>query len=121
MSKVIKITADREISIIDVDMSNYKEIQAQFGGLFEQVKTPKMFDYFRMPVVMLVDEEGLLKGLPVNLVGCYFYDSLKHGNPIVGDILLCLQVGCDFEGFDQEQALEVKEQIYEDFEVLREA
>lgn len=121
MSKVIKITADREISIIDVNMSNYKEIQAQFGSLFEQVKTPKMLDYFRMPVVMLVDEEGLLKGLPVNLVGCYFYDSIKHGNPIVGDILFCLDAGEDLEGFEPEQAWEVKEQIFEDFEILREA
>lgn len=121
MSKVIKITTDRKISIIDLDMSNYRKIQAQFGGgLFELVKTQKMFDYFRMPVVMLVDEEGLLKSLPINLVGCYFYDSFKHGNPIVGDILLCLRVGCDLEGFSQEQAWEIKEQIFEDFEILEE-
>ena len=121
MSKVIKITADREISIIDVNMSNCKEIQVQFGGLFERVHTHKMFDYFIMPVVMLVDEEGLLKGLPVNLVGCYFYDSPKHGNPIVGDILLCLEAGADFEGFTDEQAWEAKEMIFNDFEVLKEA
>lgn len=56
--KTLKITTDNKISIIDVDFKEFRSIQQAVGGYFETVKTRKMWDYFKAPVIMLVDEEG---------------------------------------------------------------
>lgn len=57
--KTLKITTDNKISIVDVDFKDFRSIQQAVGGYFETVKTRKMWDYFKAPVIMLVDEEGL--------------------------------------------------------------
>lgn len=50
---------------------------------------------------------GLLHGLPLNLFGCILYDTVRHGNPIVGDIVI-LKEGFttpgerDFIGLDED-------------------
>ncbi len=59
--KTIKITSSNEISVVDVDFDDYRAIQKVVGGMFETVKTQRMFDYFGKPVMMLVDEERHLK------------------------------------------------------------
>lgn len=66
--KTLKITTDNKISIVDVDFKDFRSIQQAVGGYFETVKTRKMWDYFKAPVIMLVDEEGLIKGLSCNAV-----------------------------------------------------
>jgi len=39
--------------------------------------------------VMIVDEEGLLKGQPkLNVYGSYLYEMHKHGHPIVGNAVI---------------------------------
>lgn len=38
-------------------------------------------------VSMLVDEEGLLKNLPINPVASWLYGSHEHGSPIVGNVV----------------------------------
>lgn len=82
--KTLKITTDNKISIIDLDF-DHKSLREEVGGYVELVRTQKLLDYFKTKVVMIVDEEGLVKNLPMNPMGCYFYDTDKHGNPIVGD------------------------------------
>lgn len=42
----------------------------------------------KAPYCMIVNEDGISQGLPVNLLGCFLYGSHVHGNPIVGDILI---------------------------------
>ena len=37
---------------------------------------------------MIVNEEGLLKRLPINVVGSHLYETDKHGYPIVGNIVI---------------------------------
>ena len=85
--KTLKITTDNKISIIDLDF-DHKSLREEVGGYVELVRTQKLLDYFKTKVVMIVDEEGLVKNLPMNPMGCYFYDTDKHGNPIVGDVIL---------------------------------
>lgn len=85
--KTLKITTDNKISIINLDF-DHKSLREEVGGYVELVRTQKLLDYFKTKVVMIVDEEGLVKNLPVNPMGCYFYDTNKHGNPIVGDVIL---------------------------------
>ena len=86
--KTIKITTDNVVSIIDVNFNDFRSIQNAIGGYFETVKTQKMWDYFKCPMMFLADEEGHLKKLPLNQLGSYFYDTERHGWPIVGDIIL---------------------------------
>lgn len=57
---------------------------------------------------MIVNEEGLLLGLPLNPLGCYLYGSFVHGSAIVGDIVI-LKLGCyagepDVVGMTDEEA-----------------
>ena len=86
--KTIKITTDNKLSIIDVDFDDYRDIQKAVGcRCFETVKTQRLFDFFGGPVLFCVDEEGLLKDLPINWVASFFYGTGTHGSPIVGDIV----------------------------------
>ena len=39
------------------------------------------------PYSMMVNEEGLLLGLPMNRLGSELYGTPKHGQPIVGDVV----------------------------------
>ena len=43
------------------------------------------------PYVMIVDESGMLKGLPVNALGSVLYETDRHGWPILGTALLMKQ------------------------------
>jgi hypothetical protein len=50
-------------------------------------------------IVMVVDEEGLLKRRPYNVVASYLYGEALHGQPIVGDVLI-IGEGMGPEGAD---------------------
>ena len=89
--KTLKITTDNKISIVDVDFKDFRSIQQAVGGYFETVKTRKMWDYFKAPVIMLVDEEGLIKGLSCNAVASVFYGIEEHGCMIAGDAIFALE------------------------------
>lgn len=94
--KTVKVTTDNKVSIIDVDFGNFRSIQKAIGGHFETVCTQLMVDYFKDPsVIMLVDEEGLIKGLSENATGCALYGTVKHGCPIVGDLIFGIVSGED--------------------------
>lgn len=97
--KTLKITTDNKISIVDVDFKDFRSIQQAVGGYFETVKTRKMWDYFKAPVIMLVDEEGLIKGLSCNAVASVFYGIEEHGCMIAGDVIFGLVLGEDIIGF----------------------
>ena len=73
--KTIKITAHNKISIIDVDFGDYKAMQKAVGGYVETVATEQMYDFFKRPVIMLVDEEGHMKELELNVIGTVFYGT----------------------------------------------
>ena len=118
--KTLKITTDNKIRMIDINMSDYKAIQKELGGYFETVHTKSMYEYFKAPVIMLVDEEGRCKCLPLNVVGSYFYGTQEHGNPIAGDVLLALVVGENFTGFTEGDARQWRDKLLNDFPVLEE-
>ena len=104
--KAVKVTTDNKVSIIDVDFGNFRSIQKAIGGHFETVHTRLMSDYFKDPsVIMLVDEEGLLKGLPENALGCALYGTPQHGNPTVGDLVFARVDGEDIVAPDDPEVL----------------
>lgn len=91
--KTIKVTTDNKVSFVDVNFDDYKDIQRVIGGSFESVHTTRIARFFGEGVILLVDEDGLSKDLPVNLLGCFFYGAMFHRHPIVGDLILAKVVG----------------------------
>lgn len=80
----------------------YETIGKTVGGWIENVH-PKLLP---APYCMVVNDEGLLLGLPLNLLGSVLYETFLHGNPIVGNIVI-LKEGFvegerDFIGLDDD-------------------
>lgn len=76
-----------------------------------------MNEYFEQSVLMLVDEEGLIKGLPVNQLGCIFYGTPEHGHPIVGDVILAVIQWEDIVEVSEPEKL--MDRLLEDFDFLQ--
>jgi hypothetical protein len=65
-------------------------MQKLVGGYIETVTLPGN-------MVLVCDEEGVLKGKPLNAI---IKNRQGHGIPIVGDFFVCLEDGEEFAGFD---------------------
>ena len=95
---VISVKAIDEMSVVEIGDDSLHKLQKMVGGFIEIVR-PR---YLREPYVMIVNEEGLLQGLPVNNTGSLLYGAIAnypekpHKVPIVGDIVIMK------EGFDDE-------------------
>ena len=116
--KTLKITTDNKVSIIDVNLDDYRALQQEIGGYIETVHTQIMYDYFKAPVLMLVDEEGLIKNLPVNAVASHFYGYQKHDCTIAGDALFAISLGENMTGFGERDSEQWLEKMLEDFKIL---
>lgn len=82
--KGLVITTDNLMRIEEFTAPVYKSIGRAVGGYIEIVHPRGLTS----PYCMVVNEEGLLIGLPLNLLGSTLYDTFRHGNPIVGNIVL---------------------------------
>lgn len=118
--KTVKVTTDNVVSIIDVDFDDNKDIQRAIGGgYFETVHTTLMHAVFEdESLIMIVDESGLLKQLPENMLGCVLYGTYEHGYPIVGDLVFARIRGEDIIGLDDAEKL--KQYILQLFVGLKE-
>lgn len=117
--QTVKVSTDDVVSLIDIDFDNSREIRNAIGGHFEIVHTHLMDAYFKDPsIVMLVDEEGLLKRLPMNVFGSLMYGAAEHGHLIVGDLILAKVVGEDITAPDDAEAL--KSKLLRDFSLFKE-
>jgi len=81
--KVLKVTTDNVVSTVELKEPHWKSMGEEVGGHFERVN-PR---HLNKPYCFLCDDSGLLKDLPVNLVGSVMYGAQEHGQPIVGDII----------------------------------
>ena len=77
------VNTKNEIRRVEYDPPHYDVIQKAVGGWYEHVH-PMGLD---RPYSMMVNEEGLLLGLPMNRLGSELYGTPKHGQPIVGDVV----------------------------------
>lgn len=82
--KGIVVTTDLEIRIEEFSDPLYISVGSAVGGYIEHVKPARL----RHPYCMIVNEEGRLLDLPLNYVGSYFYGADRHGEPIVGNIVV---------------------------------
>lgn len=122
--KIIRITTSDKISVHDFPEGTYEEqnrILREYIGpkcsIYERVKPKRLYTEFGGSaeagnekgncVSMLIDEDGLYNGLAENLAGSWLYESDRHGNEIVGNILIVGEVwtddGIDFCGISESQ------------------
>ena len=119
--KTVKVTPDNIISVIDVNFDDFRDLQKAVGGHFEIVSTKTLFETFKMPMILLVDEDGRMKQKEVNRLGSYFYDADRHGWPILGDVVFAIAAGEDIEAPSDAEALRIPENeffIFEDKKTL---
>ena len=70
--------------------------------------------FFKPNSCLIVDEERALKTDPeINYFASIFYRTPEHGQPIMGNAVLCTQTygadGVDTTGFDADDAKEIEE------------
>lgn len=78
------------------------------------------------PYVFLCDEDGKLKDRPViNFIGSWLYETHKHGEPVVGDIVILKEVMShgerDLGGMEAGEADMMAEWLLEKFREAYEA
>ncbi|MDF2881710.1 MAG: hypothetical protein K0R54_2267 [Clostridiaceae bacterium] len=93
--KVIKITTNNVISVVDIQEPTLNDMQEQVGGFIETVR-PFGLSLLDVPgnrnLLMIVNEEGRCIRLDINKAGSSLYnDGINYPftgfEPIVGDIL----------------------------------
>lgn len=77
------VTTENEMSTVEYDSPHYDVIKKAVGGWYEHVHPADL----ERPYCMMVNEEGRLLNLPLNLIGSVLYGSFKHGQPIVGNVI----------------------------------
>jgi len=93
--KGIVVGTDNRLTVQDFEAPLYRTVGKAVDGWIEIVRPGGL----KKPYVMVVNEEGLIKGLPANLTGCLLYGTPTHGSPIVGNIVI-MKEGWTDEGMD---------------------
>lgn len=109
--KGIVITTGNEISVKDFGEPLYKTVGAAVGGLIEIVRPRGL----KRPFCMIVNDEGLIRNLPINPIGSLLYQSHKHGQPIAGDIVIMKENECDITGLEDAEISQIKDLIRKAF------
>ena len=93
--KGIVVTTDGFVEVRDFDEPLYQTVGKAVGGWIEIAAA----EHLREPFRLIVNEEGLLRGLPINPTGTLLRgrDSLR--SPIVGDLVI-MKIGMTEEGPD---------------------
>lgn len=93
--KGIVISTENQLTVRDFGAPLYKTIGEAVDGWIEIVRPGGL----KSPYVMVVNEEGLIKELPINIAGSILYGTPAHGSPIVGNIVI-MKEGWTDEGKD---------------------
>lgn len=109
--KGLVVTTENEVLVKEFDQPLNESIGEVVGGYIEIVH-PRGLAY---PFTMIVNEEGLMQDLPLNLVGSYLYETHKHGHPILGNIVIMAEgmtpSGYDITGLPDDAIESLKNQI----------
>lgn len=93
--KGIVITTKNTFEVKDFGAPLYKTIGKSVDGYIEIVRPRFLSESY----ILVVNEEGLIRHLPVNLFGCWVYDTIHHGSPICGNAVLMKEAHTE-EGID---------------------
>lgn len=133
MKKLVRVSTDLQVTIHDYPEGSYqiqnKALRKLIGkdcDLYESVSPKRLYSRVKIGkkmekeghrMVMLVDEEGLLKSLESNILGSWLYETDKHGYPIAGNILFVgtkyTGMGIDFCGISEDAAESLKKEFEE--------
>lgn len=109
--KGLIITTDNIIRTKDFSEPAYKSVGEAVGGYIEIVHPKRLTS----PYCMVVNEEGLLQHLPLNLHGSYLYCTDQHGSPIAGNIVILKEeygdMGVDLAGLTDEECVTLAERF----------
>ena len=109
--KGIVVTTDNHLKVQEFAAPLYKSVGAAVDGWIEIVRPGGL----KKPFVMIVNEEGLIKELPVNVVGSLMYGTPVHGSPIVGNIVIMKEgwtsEGKDLIGLTDEEAAQITNEL----------
>lgn len=131
MKKLVRVSTDLQVTIHDYPEGSYqiqnKALRKLIGNdcdlyesvspkrLYSKVKIGKKMEKEGHRMVMLVDEEGLLKSLESNIIGSWLYETDKHGYPIAGNVLFVgtkyTGMGIDFCGISEDVAESLKRNL----------
>ena len=133
MKKLVRVSTDLQVTIHDYPEGSYqmqnKALRKLIGkdcDLYELVRPKRLYSKVKVSkemekeghlMVMLVDEEGLLKSLESNILGSWLYETDKHGYPIVGNVLFVgteyMGMEIDFCGISEDAAESLKKEFEE--------
>lgn len=124
MKKMILITTSNEVSVIDYPVEKPGDYMAELRGFYKAINCDCVREVHARymsqfiddckGLVMIVDEEGLIAGKQMNMVGSLFYGTALHSNPIVGDILIMSEeigFGPELAGLEEERAEKIAEKV----------
>ena len=104
----VVVTTNNELYVKEFAPPLYQSIGEVVGGWIEIVRPRGL----KHRLVMVVNEEGLLRNLPLNVFGSILYGFHIHGNPIVGDIVIMKEDytvdGLDFVELTDSDIQEIK-------------
>ena len=99
--KGIVINTEGRMHVEDYGEPLYQTVGKTVGGGIEHVR-PRLLPE---PYCMVVNDEGLLIGLPQNPIGSALYGTASHGVPIVGNVVILkdgfTEDGPDIIGLDE--------------------
>lgn len=133
MQKLVRVTTDLTVTIHDFPEGSYQEkaetLRMLIGhdcNLYQTVRPKRLYTDIEggkksleegNPILMLVDEEGLLKSLVPNMLGIWLYGVDIYGFSIVGDMLFvgtcCNGMGMDLCGLTEKAAGSLKKELEE--------
>ncbi|MBQ2920130.1 MAG: DUF3846 domain-containing protein [Oscillospiraceae bacterium] len=107
----VVVTTDGRAYVKEFGYPLHRSCESTLGGWIETVYPRGLV----RPYMMLVNEEGLLHGLPKNLVGSYFYQTHIHGHPIADNIIL-MKLGYrngerDIVGLEEDEAEKLMDMV----------
>lgn len=91
--KGLVVTTEKTMRVQEFSEPTCKSIGDVVGGWIEVVRPVRL----KRPYCMIVNEEGMLLNLPMNIFGSFLYGTDYHGNRILGDIVL-LKEGINSDG-----------------------
>lgn len=106
MTRAIRIPLEGDPEVVDIDLKDTHAIMNAHlgGGWIESVNVnydvTTYLEVAQVGVALLVDEEGLVKHLPINRVATPFYVSNPRDGVICGPALLVGQCIDDEGGWD---------------------
>ncbi len=120
--KIIRISTDLELTVHEFPIGTHarqnqflRELIGNYCSIYEHVMPRRLYTELHMKdeptevpgqcVSMLVDEEGRLNENDLNLIGSYLYETDRHKNYIMGNVLFVGEEltdnGIDFCGIEE--------------------